>query len=384
MNGHINNPILKILLVVIGLTLSSCNDNPSTGKSEIVADVIIYGGTSAAVTTAVQIAKKNKSVVIVSPAKHLGGLSSSGLGFTDTGNKSVIGGLTREFYQRIYMHYQKGESWKWQKREDYGNVGQGTPAIDGENRTMWIFEPHAAEKVFEDFVNEYNIKVVRDEWLDRENGVVKKNGIIESITTLSGQKYIGDIFVDATYEGDLMAAAGISYVVGREANTIYNEEWNGIQVGVLHHKHHFGYMGISPYNIPGDYSSGVLPGISKEDPGRRGEGDNKVQAYCFRLCLTKNSENRIPFEKPNGYDPDRYELLIRIYNAGWDETFNKFDPIPNLKTDVNNHGPFSFDNIGMNYEYPEAYLQPKEGNHSGTRKLPKRLTIFYFYRSAHT
>jgi hypothetical protein len=302
-----------------------------------------------------------KSAVIVSPDIHLGGLSSSGLGYTDTGNKAVIGGLSREFYQRIYQYYQKPETWKWQKKEDYGNRGQETPAIDGELKTMWIFEPHIAEKVFEDFIKKYNIKVYRDEWLDRKNGIKMKNNRIISITTLTGQTYKGKIFVDATYEGDLMAAAGVSYHVGREANHVYDEEWNGIQVGVLHHSHHFGDMNISPYKVPGDPTSGVLPRISTENPGKKGEGDDKVQAYCFRTCLTKVEENRVPFEKPEGYDSTQYELLLRIYETGWRETFNKFDPIPNLKTDVNNHGPFSFDNIGMNYDYPEAsYERRKE------------------------
>ena len=318
------------------------------------ADVIVYGGTAAAITAAVQATKMDKSVIVVSPDEHLGGLTSSGLGFTDTGNKSVIGGLAREFYQRVYQYYQKPETWKWQKHEDYGNVGQGTPAIDGDNKTMWIFEPHIAEMVFEDMVKEYNLEVIRDQWLDRENGVKKEQGKIKSITTLSGKSYSGKVFIDATYEGDLMEAAEVSYHVGREANSTYGEEWNGIQVGVLHHRHHFADMGISPYLDPGDPSSGVLPRISTSDPGTKGEGDNKVQAYCFRLCLTTHPENRVAFRKPENYDSTQYELLVRIFDAGWRETFDKFDTIPNFKTDVNNHGPLSFDNIGMSYDYPEA------------------------------
>ena len=191
------------------------------------ADVIIYGGTSAAVTAAVQVKRMGKSVIIVSPDKHLGGLSSGGLGFTDTGNKSVIGGLSREFYHRLYQHYQKDENWKWQKREEFGNKGQGTPAMDGENRTMWIFEPHAAERVFEDLIKENGITVYRDEWLDRsKKGVAMKDGAIQSFKTLSGNTYRGKIFLDTTYEGDLMAAAGVSYHVGREANSVYGEQWN--------------------------------------------------------------------------------------------------------------------------------------------------------------
>ena len=319
-------------------------------------DIVIYGGTCAAITSAVQAKQMGKSVIVVSPDKHLGGLSSGGLGFTDTGNKAVIGGLARDFYHRIYLHYQKPTSWVQQKQSEYGNKGQGTPAMDGENRTMWIFEPHAAEQVFEDYVKEFGIEVVRDEWLDRAKGVTKEGDKITSITTLSGKTYAGKMFIDATYEGDLMAAAGVDYHVGREANSVYGEEHNGIQVGVLHHGHHFGAVKqpISAYKIPGDPKSGVLPRISTEPVGEFGAGDKRVQAYCFRSCYTTDPSNRIPFPKPEGYDASQYELLLRVLNADWPEFFEKFDPIPNFKTDTNNHGPFSFDNIGYNYDYPEA------------------------------
>ena len=319
-------------------------------------DLVVYGGTSAGVIAAVQAKKMGKTVVVVGPDKHLGGLSSGGLGFTDTGNKAVIGGLARDFYHRIWREYQKPEAWRWQKRSEYGNQGQGTPAIDGENRTMWIFEPHVAERVFEDYVKEYDIPVHREEWLDRPKGVTKSSARITSITMLSGKTYVGKMFMDATYEGDLMAAAGVDYHVGREANSVYGEKWNGVQTGVLHHRHHFGVLKakISPYVVPGDPASGVLPRISTAPPGDYGEGDKRVQAYCYRYCVTDHPENRIPFPKPEGYDPKQYELLVRIYEAGWNETFDKFDPLPNRKTDSNNHGPFSTDNIGMNYDYPEA------------------------------
>jgi hypothetical protein len=322
----------------------------------VETDICIYGGTSAGVAAAVQAVRMGKSVVIVGPDKHLGGLSSGGLGFTDTGNKAVIGGVAREFYHRVWKHYDQPETWKWQKREDYGNQGQGTPAIDKDLRTMWIFEPRVAERVFEDWIREHKITVQRDEWLDRANGVKKDGARITSITMLSGKTYRAKMFLDATYEGDLLAAAGVEYHVGREANGVYGEQWNGVQTGVLHHRHHFGAVKekISPYVVPGDPSSGVLPRISTNHPGEYGQGDKKVQAYCFRLCLTDHAENRVPFPKPEGYDPKQYELLLRIYNAGWRETFEKFDPIPNHKTDVNNHGPMSFDNIGYNYDYPDA------------------------------
>jgi len=347
------NTIFLFLMVLSLLGLQS--------TAEKQADVIVYGGTSAAVTAAVQIAKMGKTVVIVSPDKHLGGLSSSGLGFTDTGNKAVIGGLSREFYHRIYNSYQKTEAWQWQKKEDYGGVGQGSPAIDGVNRTMWIFEPHVAEQVFEDFVKDYKIRVYREESLDRAHGVLLKDGKIQSIKTLAGNIYKGKIFIDATYEGDLMAAAGVSYRVGREANSVYGEEWNGVQAESFPNSHSFRGLNISPFVIPGDPKSGVLPLISTEDPGIRGSGDKKIQAYCFRTCLTKVGENRIPFARPSGYDSSRFELMIRIFNAGWRGTLKKFDPVPNLKTDVNNYGPFSYDYIGMNYDYPDAsYERRKE------------------------
>ena len=350
-------PLLTAFLLGMPACQSGQKNNPSQTEE---ADVIIYGGTSAAVTAAVQVARMGKKVVLVSPDKHLGGLSASGLGWTDTGDKSVIGGLARDFYHRLYLHYQKQESWPWQERSEYGNKGQGNVAIDGQNRTMWIFEPHAAEMAFDQLIEEYDIPLYREEWLNREGGVVLNGTAIQSIQTLSGKVFKGRIFIDATYEGDLMAAAGVSYHVGREGCDVYGEKWNGVQTGVLHHGHHF-KTDISPYVIPGDPGSGVLPRISTEHPGEYCDGDNKVQAYCFRMCLTKVPENRVEITRPEDYDSTQYELLVRIFDAGWRELFAKFDPIPNYKTDVNNHGPFSSDNIGMNYDYPEAsYERRKE------------------------
>ena len=191
-------------------------------------------------------------------------------------------------------------------------------------------------------------------------GLSWKTDKIRSITTLSGITFEGRIFVDATYEGDLMAASGVHYVTGRESDSTYHETWNGIQKEVFHHRHNFDDRKISPYKIAGDPASGILWGISKDDPGKNGEGDTRLQAYCFRMCLTKKEDNRIPFHRPEDYDSSEYELLVRVYQSGWRETFEKFDPIPNLKTDVNNHGPFSFDNIGMNYDYPDASYERRQ------------------------
>lgn len=319
----------------------------------VPADIVIYGGTSAGVAAAVTAVRLGKTVILVSPDVHLGGLSSAGLGFTDTGNKEVIGGLAREFYHRVYLHYQADTAWKWQKKAAYGNKGQGTPAIDGKERTMWVFEPHVAEKIMEDLIREHKVIVYRNEWLNRDTGVEMKNGRVLSINTLSGHQFIGKVFIDASYEGDLMAAAKVSHHIGREANRIYGEQWNGVQTGTFHHRHHFS-SNIDPYRVPGDRSSGLLGGISAEHPGVKGAGDNKLQAYCFRMCLTNLPENKVTFPKPDHYDPEKYELLLRLFEGGWNELFDKYDAIPNRKTDTNNHGPFSTDYIGMNYEYPEA------------------------------
>ncbi|EPR71363.1 FAD-dependent oxidoreductase [Cyclobacterium qasimii] len=354
--------ILKAVFLNLSLLFVFMACSPKAEQEE-TTDVIVYGGTSGAVTAAIQAKKMGKSVIMVSPDKHLGGLTAGGLGWTDTGKKEVIGGLSREFYQRVYEKYTEDGAWKWEAQSEFGNKGQGTPAIDGEFRTMWIFEPHVAEEVYDEWVEELGIEVLRDEWLDRESGVTVEDGKITAIRTLSGKEFKGKMFVDATYEGDLMAAAGVSYHVGREGTSVYDEEWNGVQTGVFHHRHHFKALDqpIDPYIIPGDPSSGLLPKISGEDPGVKGEGDNKVQAYCFRTCMSVNPDNQVPFPRPDNYDSTQYELLGRIFDAGWTEWFGKFDMIPNKKTDTNNHGPFSSDNIGMNYDYPEAsYERRKE------------------------
>lgn len=336
----------------------------STRASEITSehDVVIYGGTSAAVMAAVQSHRMGKSVVIVSPDRHLGGLSSGGLGFTDIGNRLTVGGLAREFYEKVYQHYDKPEAWTQETPDTFHQKKIGWRKMwEGEN-TRWVFEPHVAEAIFDQFISENNIPLFRDEWLDREHGVKKDAGRIQSITTLSGKVFQGKVFIDATYEGDLMAAAGVSYHVGREANSVYVEKWNGVQQGVFHHKHHFQGLKISAYKVNGDPSSGVLARISTEALEPNGTGDDKVQAYCFRMCLTNDPDNRIAFPKPRNYDPEQYELLLRIFEV-MDPmyVFQKFDPVPNNKTDTNNHGPFSFDNLGMNFDYPEAsYERRKE------------------------
>lgn len=347
------NHLFIIFLIATGILFLTGGEPVMARKKGYSADIVIYGGNSAAVIAAVQAVHSGKSVLVVSPDTHLGGLSSGGLGFTDTGNKSVIGGLSREFYQRVYNHYNDSAAWIWEKHSSFGNKGQGTVAMDGENRTMWIFEPHVAERVFEDLVRENNITILRNEWLDRTSGVEKENGRILSITTLSGKNIAGKMFVDATYEGDLMAAAGVSYIVGREACSTYNETYNGVQANIRERGHFFKDP-IDPYIIPGKKESGLLYGISPDPIAPNCTGDKKVQAYCFRLCLSDHPDNRVPFPKPVRYNPQNYELVARVLDTGWMDWFAKYDRIPNKKTDTNNHGPFSSDFIGGNYDYPEA------------------------------
>ncbi len=341
-------PALLTLSLLVLVASPSCLLAQQTEHS---ADVVIYGGTSAGIAAAVQVKRMGKSVIVVGPDQHLGGLTSGGLGWTDSGNKSVVGGISREFYQRVRKVYDQPQTWKWQAAEDYGRYRPGDDA-------QWTFEPHIAERVFEDLVRDYEIPVFRGRWLDRDRGVVKNQGRIQSITMLSGETFQGKMFLDATYEGDLLAAAGVSYTVGRESNDQYGETLNGVQIkNAVHHQFK---NPVDPYVVPGDPTSGLLPRIHGDGPGKQGSGDKRVQAYNYRVCLTRHPDNRVPFAKPAGYDPGQYELLLRDLLAGSRHIKGKFDMLPNLKTDTNNSGSFSTDNIGMNYDYPDASYQRRQ------------------------
>ena len=331
---------IPLLALLITLTLQV----PARAQHEH-CDVVIYGGTSAAIIAAVQVRKMGKTVIVVSPDTHLGGLSASGLGWTDGGDKRAIGGLSRRFYQRVQKHYAEPQAWRQQTAAQYRHYRP-------ESDAMWVFEPHVAEKVFEQLVADYKLRIDRDQWLDRSNGVERSGDRILSITTLTGRTYRAAMFIDATYEGDLMAAAGVEYRVGREANRVYGETLNGVQTRNAR-SHQFRNK-IDPYVTAGDPSSGLLPRVHAGGPGEEGSGDHRVQAYNYRMCLTNAESNRVPFAKPSGYDAKQYELLLRAVQAGSRHIFGKFDPAPNRKTDTNNSGSFSTDNIGMNYDYPEA------------------------------
>jgi hypothetical protein len=308
-------------------------------------DVVIYGGTSAGVAAAVQVQRMGKTALLIEPGKHLGGLTSGGLGATDIGNKLAIGGIAREFYARVWQHYQRPDAWKFEQREQYLSGRQAA----GEE-TMWTFEPHVAEEIMQTLVREAGVQVVCNERLDLQQGVVKHGTDIVTLRMESGRTLNGRRFIDATYEGDLMALAGVSFHVGREARDVYGESLNGVQTANA--VYHQLQPGVDPYVKKGDPTSGLLPGVLPGPAAEDGSGDARVQAYCFRMCNTDCPENRIAFEQPADYDPLRYELLLRNFEAGETRTPWAPTPMPNCKTDTNNNYGFSTDNLNMNYDWP--------------------------------
>jgi len=336
---------IALLLALYTLTAGS---NVSLLAAEAV-DIVIYGGTSSGIIAAIEATRSGKSVVLIEPSEHLGGLTTGGLGATDIGNKAVIGGMARDFYRRVLKHYQNDAAWLFEKRDAYN---ARNPRFNPKDDTMWTFEPHVASRVYSEMLSEAGIAPILEERLDRTNGVRKNGPRIESITTESGDTYAGRVFIDATYEGDLMAAAGVKYHVGRESNAAYGETLNGVQSQRM--KGHLFTHLVDPYVRKGDPASGLLWGIQVASLPADGTGDHAVQAYCYRLCTTDVPVNRRPWIKPDDYDDARYELLLRNFEAG--DHRLPWNPIwmPNRKTDTNNNYAFSTDYIGGNYEYPNA------------------------------
>ncbi|WP_342645393.1 FAD-dependent oxidoreductase [Mucilaginibacter sp. CSA2-8R] len=340
----------RIITLVLSLIMNWAYARP---PAQPVVDVCVYGGTSAGVIAAYTAAKLGKSVILVEPGDRLGGLSSGGLGFTDIGNKYVVTGLARDFYRQVGQHYGKLE--------------------------QWTFEPKVAEAVFLKYAKTKGITVCLN-W--RLNSVTKAGTVIKSIQLEQSQQpdaqkrlVVARQFIDCSYEGDLMAKAGVSYTTGREDNSLYNETVSGVQ---LKNEHQFPDH-IDPYKIPGDAKSGLLWGISNAKLEPNGTGDKKIQAYNFRICLSDDPANRIPITMPEGYDPSKYELLLRYLTAKpskdlW--AFLKMSLMPNHKTDINNNGPFSTDMIGMNYEYPEADYKTRDAITKAHEDYTKGLLYF--------
>lgn len=329
----------------VAMLLLACS--PFAAAADESADVIVYGGTSGGVIAAVQAGRMGKRVILIEPTRHLGGMTTGGLGATDMGNEKAIGGVSREFYQRVLRHYQNNSAWKYETPEQYAKRERYYQAD-----ALFGFEPHVAEKIYDQMLAEAHVQVVRGERLDLKNGVTKDGPRIVSIRMESGRTFPGKVFIDASYEGDLMARAGVSYTIGREANSQYGESIDGIEVA--HAKSHQFNFPVDPYVMPGDPASGLVHLIHAGPPGIDGQADKRVEAFNYRLCLTDVPENRVPYPKPEGYDEHDFELLFRYYAAGL--TGIPWNPrgMPNRKTDTNNNGAFSTDFIGMADQYPDA------------------------------
>ena len=306
-----------------------CYYNPAlipADERTLDVDLCVYGGNAAGCVTTIQARQMGLSVVLLESGRHVGGLTAGGLSYTDFGNKHVIGGLSREFYRRCGAHY----------------------GVDEE----WHFEPKVAEGVLLSWLAEVGVEPLFRRFLSK---VHKEGNRITSIELEGGLKVRAKIFVDCSHEGDLMAQAGVSYHVGREDNAVYGETLNGQQERAIHQ---FDFP-VSPYVVENDASSGLLPGIETSEYVQ-GAGDARVQAYCFRLCLSKNPANQIPFEKPADYDEREYELLARCLKNGWENHMNKYDEIRGEKCDMNNYGAVSSDFIGRNHDYPEGDYAVRE------------------------
>jgi len=378
---HLNKGIYLLWI----LSLVSCQ------QSSKKYDLVIYGGTAAGVAAAIQAKRMNKTVIIIEPGtlQQLGGLTSGGLGRTDFGNKKVIGGISLEFYKEIKNYYDNDSNWVYQNRKDYfDNQNYHPGSTNIEEESMWFFEPSAAHYVFKKWIREYNIPVIYGERIVRKGeaitrsesngmrialpgriseGVVRKKGRITKIIMESGLTIKGRYFIDSTYEGDLMAGAGVAFTIGREGFDIYNESLNGIRTrlsipdqGVPTYRHHQFEPAVDPYKTKGNPESGLLPMIQPDGPGEESRSDHRIQAYCYRMCLTDAPENHIPFTKPDNYNEMDYELLFRNYEAGFNRLPWINSPMPNRKTDTNNQSGFSTDFIGGNYEYPEASYSERE------------------------
>lgn len=343
--------IAAVVALNCGLVASAFAQNVATKSPPY--DIVVYGGTSGGIVAAIQAAKMKRSVVLIEPSKHLGGLTSGGLGATDIGNKAAIGGLSRDFYRKVAEFYSKDDSWRWEKKENYQSRRQQT-----NEKEMWTFEPHVAEAIYKQWLKDYKVPVVLGERLDLKTGVAKAGNRIISIKLESGLTFFGSMFIDATYEGDLLAKAGVSYHIGREANAKYGETLNGVQTkNAVHHQF---IKAVDPFVKPGDPTSGLLPLIGKDGPGEEGAEDRRVQAYNLRLCTTDVPENRRAWPKPADYDEKRWELLFRNFEAG--DTRIPWNPIfmPNRKTDTNNNFAISTDFLGANYDYPDGDYATRE------------------------
>jgi len=334
--------LIKAFVCFALLSLISCE------QKENKYDVVIYGGTAAGITCAVELAKEGKHVAIVEPSAHIGGMTTEGLGGSDINNHpnfkndAAVGGLALEFYKAVAKHY--GIEDFEAKKKDF---------------MTWRFEPHVADSIFSAWLEKHKISVFYNERLVLAKEAVKKQGKkITSFKTEGGKEFFADIFVDATYVGDLLHYAGVSTVIGRESNSQYNETKNGIRAENDYRNFE---VNIDPYKIPGDSSSGVIHTVQHEyhQPEKAGEGDHRIQAFCFRACLTKDSLNRVPFTKPKNYNREWYEIYLR-YQAAGGKLYEPYYSIPNQKTDLGAWHDLSHNLYGFSHEYPEGDYKKRE------------------------
>ena len=292
---------IAVALIAVLATMARAADPPAATSPTY--EVVIYGGTSAGLVAAIETVRLGHTAIVIEPREFLGGMSTSGLGWTDSGDKRVIGGLSREFYRRIRQKYDDPAAWKHGSKETYAPYRPGEDAL-------WGFEPHVASEVFAELLAEARVQSLTG----LEIKAVSKDGArITGMLLSDGRVVSGRRFIDATYEGDLLALAGVSSTLGREANATYGETLNGVQTARAV-SHQF-IKPVDPFVRPGDRSSGLLPGIGLE-PGVDGAADHCLQAFNYRLCMTNVAENQIPFAQPAGYDPRDHELLLRNFEAG--------------------------------------------------------------------
>ncbi|CAG5005626.1 hypothetical protein DYBT9275_03618 [Dyadobacter sp. CECT 9275] len=332
--------VFILLLQVSSLQADHRNIQGNVNQPEY--DLVVYGATASGIIAGITAAREGAKVIIIEPGKFIGGVVTGGLSKTDIGNQATIGGITREFFTRASQHYN--------------------------GKYMWIAEPHINSKIFEEMLAEVKIDVIRQEKIRSVN---KKDGRITGFTTLSGKRYQGKMFIDATYEGDLMAAAKVSYVVGRESKGTYQEEYAGFYPDVIRNLTNDvmleGYPGVggegpgfvhgTPTKISGLHKDGTLVDGVTRSAAIPGSGDNLTQSYTFRLAVTNNKDNLLPWPKPAQYDPRKYELLLRLVQAYPGIPFVRLvnlSQIANDKYDLNAQGFFSTDYVGGNTDYPDG------------------------------
>lgn len=340
----------SILIVFVGWI--SGVDGGATGSAGD-ADLVVYGGTTGGIFSAIAAIRAGASVVVLEPGTHLGGMVTAGLGDTDTGRRETIGGMAGDFYRRVYEQYLRPETWRYQNREEYiAKVGLDRISSNGK---WWKVEPAVAKSVLRQLMRESGVKVLTGHRLAR---VTRKGGRILSVRCENGAEFSGRVFVDATYEGDLMALAGVSYRVGRESAAEYAEPFAGVVPRKYSTRNQVD-ADLSPYDGQGRLVHGIQAGARGED----GAADRKVQAYNYRLCLTAVPENRVAIVRPDRYDPTWYDLYRRYFAAKPGLRLADIlggGPLPNGKTDNNGKGPFGTDIIGFNWDYPEGDRAARE------------------------